>query len=145
MKRLLPVWMILSLALVPGFSLADSVPAPSSKSVWEEKSLRSHLSSGEIPVIVVRPGFATDIEVNFPFRGIIRGNSSWSIGTDSPLEFRRENVRQIVVRVPKKRGETRYTNMILLRIDGHPYSFTLKEASPAHPETFNTLVFVSER
>ena len=145
MKRLLLVSMILSLALAPGFSLADSVPAPSSKSVWKEKSLRIHLSSGVVPVIVVRPGFATDIEVDFPLRRIVRGNSSWSIGTDRTLEFRRDHVRHIVVRVPKKRGETRYTNMVLIRIDGHPYSFTLKEASPSHPETFNTLVFVSKR
>ncbi len=118
---------------------------PYRKSVWKEKALRIHLAGGRPPVIVVRPGFATDIEVNFQFRNIIVGDSSWRVRTGRGLEFRRKNIRHLVVRSPRKQGVSHSTNMILIDASGERmYSFTLKEASPSHPEPFNTLVFVSE-
>ena len=86
---------------------------------WQEKTLRIHLASDTPPVIVVRPGFATDIEVNFPYRGILLGDYSWSVHTVRGLFIKNKNLRHFIVHAPQKREEHSVTN-ILIFVCPHP-------------------------
>ncbi len=115
---------------------------------WKDKTLRIRLSGpGTPPVIVVRPGFVTDIEGNFRYRVIELGDHSWRVRVVlGPPVLPDKKIWHILVHPPKKSGrEHSLTNIILVGEDGKSLdSFVLKKADPSQPGIFNTRVFASE-